>query len=83
MLFYYFYFIFEIEVNDLGVVIDSRLTFHTHIRKIIVHASARANLIHKLIYILLYYTLIWIRSRLFHSINVYRFERFEHANKYE
>jgi len=35
------------EVNDLGVVIDSRLTFHTHIRKNIVRASIRANLIHK------------------------------------
>jgi len=34
------------EVNDLGVVIDSRLAFHTHIRKNIVRASVRANLIH-------------------------------------
>jgi len=35
------------EVNDLGVVVDSRLTFHTHIRNNIVRASVRANLIHK------------------------------------
>jgi len=35
------------EVNDLDVVIDSRLTFHTHIRKHFVRASVRANLIHK------------------------------------
>jgi len=35
------------EVNYLGVVIDSHLTFHTHIRKNIVRASIRANLIHK------------------------------------
>jgi len=35
------------EVNDLGVVIDSRLTFHTHLRKNVVRASVWANLIHK------------------------------------
>jgi len=35
------------EVNVLGVVNDSRLTFHTHIRKNIVRASVKANLIHK------------------------------------
>jgi len=35
------------EVNDLGVVIDSCLTSHTHIRKNVVRASVRANLIHK------------------------------------
>jgi len=34
-------------VNDLGEVIDSRLTFHTHIGKHFVHASVRANLIQK------------------------------------
>jgi len=35
------------EVNDLGVVIDSRLTFHAHIRKHVVRASVRANIIHR------------------------------------
>jgi len=35
------------EVNDLGVVTDSRLSFHTDIRKNVVVASVRANLIHK------------------------------------
>jgi len=35
------------EVNDLGVVIDSRFTFHTYIKRNIVRASVRANLIHK------------------------------------
>jgi len=35
------------EVNDLGEVIDSRLTFHTHIRKNVVRASVRASLVHK------------------------------------
>jgi len=35
------------EVNELGVVIDSRCTFHTHLRKNVVRASVRAKLIHK------------------------------------
>jgi len=35
------------EVIDLGVVIDSRLTFHTYIKRNIVRASVRANLMHK------------------------------------
>jgi len=35
------------EVNDLGVVIDSHLSFHTHISKNVVRTSVRANLIHK------------------------------------
>jgi len=35
------------EVNDLGAVIDSRLTFRTHIRQNVMHASIGANLIHK------------------------------------
>jgi len=35
------------EVNDLGVVIDYRLTFYTHVRKNVVRASIKANLIHK------------------------------------
>jgi len=35
------------KVNDLGVVIDSRLMFHTHIRTNVVRASVRAKLIHK------------------------------------
>ena len=35
------------EAKDLGVVIDSRLTFHTHIKQNVVRASVRANLIHK------------------------------------
>jgi len=35
------------EVNDLGAVIDSRLTFYTHIRTNVVRASVIANLIRK------------------------------------
>jgi len=46
------------EVNDLGVVINSRLTFHTHIRKNIVRASIRANLIRKCFISLEAFTLI-------------------------
>jgi len=38
------------EVNDLGVVIDSGLTFHTHIRQNVVRASVRANLIHNILF---------------------------------
>ena len=35
------------EVRDLGVSIDSRLTFHTHIKQTVVRACVRANLVHK------------------------------------
>ena len=35
------------EVKDLGVVIDFRLTLHTHIKQSVVRAIVRANLIHK------------------------------------
>jgi hypothetical protein len=35
------------EVKDLGVVIDFRLTFHTHIKQSVVRAGVIANLIHK------------------------------------
>ena len=35
------------EVRDLGVSIDSRLTFHTHIKQTVVRTCVRANLIHK------------------------------------
>ena len=35
------------EVKDLGVVTDSRLAFHTHIKQLVVGAYVRANLIHK------------------------------------
>ena len=34
------------EVRDLGVIIDSRHTFHTHIKQTVVRAGVRANLIH-------------------------------------
>ena len=37
------------EVRDLGVIIDSRLTFHTHIKQTVVHATVRANLIHNVL----------------------------------
>ena len=35
------------ELKDLGVIIDSRLTFATHIKQTVVRVSVRANLIHK------------------------------------
>jgi len=35
------------EVKDLGIVVDARLTFESHINQIVKRAFARANLIHK------------------------------------
>ena len=35
------------EVQDLGVSVDSRLTFHTHIKQDVMRVSVRANLIYK------------------------------------
>ena len=35
------------EVKDLGVIVDSRLTFVAHIDHIVARASIRANLTHK------------------------------------
>ena len=35
------------EVKDLGVIVDSRLTFAAHIDHIVARASIRANLIHE------------------------------------
>ena len=43
------------EVKDLGVVIDSRLTFHTHIKQNVVRASIRANLLHECFYFTRYF----------------------------
>ena len=34
------------EVKDLGVIVDSRLTFAAHIDHIVARASIRANFIH-------------------------------------
>jgi len=35
------------EVMDLGVIVDSRLNFDTHIRQAVVQAFVRSNIIHK------------------------------------
>jgi len=35
------------EVKDLGVIIDSHLSFDAHITKIVATAFTRANVIHK------------------------------------
>jgi len=35
------------EVKDLGVIVDFRLNFGTHIRQAVARAFVRSNLIHK------------------------------------
>jgi len=35
------------EVKDLGVIVDSRLNFDTHIRQAVARTFVKSNLIHK------------------------------------